>query len=203
MAGRKTLINDALIDTICSLIEECATDKTACEDAGVSYRTFYYWIERGEKEDKRIIEILDKQAADDPQDYDDLINPNELPYLQFLRSITRARARALKNASKAVHKSIQGYELKETYRRVEQRPVLDKNGVQKLDAYGNPLFTQVINSYQKVVDVAPDWRAGMEFLERRDRANWSKQLSLVGNPDEPLTIEIVRVVKDLPKNQNE
>src|SRR6056300_1609030 len=50
--GRKTKINEKVIEKICTAIKLGCTVQLAAGYAGITVRTLYYWIQRG-KEDQR------------------------------------------------------------------------------------------------------------------------------------------------------
>lgn len=67
--GRKTLLNPALCRMICNLLADANTIATVCAACGIDERSFYNWMERGEKESRG-------------------------EFFQFFQSATRARATA-------------------------------------------------------------------------------------------------------------
>jgi hypothetical protein len=52
-AGRRTLLTAELQRDICAFIRAGAYDYAAAEACGISRRTFFEWLERGERESKR------------------------------------------------------------------------------------------------------------------------------------------------------
>lgn len=68
--GRPTILTDELRDELCAHIESPMAVRHACAMVGISERTFYNWMERGE---------------------DDDASPE---FVQFVQAVGRARARA-------------------------------------------------------------------------------------------------------------
>jgi hypothetical protein len=81
--GRRTLLTAELQRDICAFVRAGAYDYAAAEACGISRRTFFEWLERGERESKR----------------------GRAPvYVQFARAIRRAQAEARVSAEVTVKK---------------------------------------------------------------------------------------------------
>ena len=81
-AGRKTLLNDKRLKAITTMLRAGAYVDDACQSVGISDRTFYNWANRGRVQEERIEAGLE-------------IEPDEEPFLQFLRSIREADAEGI------------------------------------------------------------------------------------------------------------
>ena len=81
--GRRTLLTAELQRDICAFVRAGAYDYAAAEACGISRRSFFEWLERGERESKR----------------------GRAPvYVQFARAIRRAQAEARVSAEVTVKK---------------------------------------------------------------------------------------------------
>lgn len=89
-------------------------------------------------------------------------------YSEFSDAVTRARATARQRAVAAIRHALVGFERKETYtERIERDgKVFEKTSI-------------------KTIQEAPDWRAAVEYLKRRDPEHWSEKI----NHEQHVTIE--------------
>lgn len=163
--ARPTKLNPDTAQTIIDHIAGCATYKAAAEAAGISYDTFNNWMRRG-REDRAWCDAHPNAC----------VLMEELAFVQFFDAVTRAQARALTGASRSVHEGFMGAVAREFVREVITEPVRDKAGNLVLEANNEPkMFTRTIER-EVVKQKEPDWRAGIEFLKRRDPENWSDKL---------------------------
>lgn len=96
-------------------------------------------------------------------------------YREFLDAVTRARSEATVKAIDAFRSGLAPTTVKEE--------VIETVSETRLDKDGNPYqYTKTVTRQKRVVQ-PPDWRAGMEWLQRRDKANWSARVEQV-EPDE-------------------
>lgn len=79
--GRKTELNEEVLEKIMDNIRAGIPIKTAVAMAGVAERTYFNWMKRGSDEEFRI------SKGEEP-------NPEESLFLHFLQSATRAREEA-------------------------------------------------------------------------------------------------------------
>ena len=91
-AGRPTSLTPDTQALITQALAACVPVRHACEAAGISYRTFYNWLGRGE-----VAELIEDPAA---------IPPDELPYVQFLHATRVARARGLSMAAATLYQLV-------------------------------------------------------------------------------------------------
>lgn len=80
--GRPTLLTDEVRERIVSAVAGGAYFDDAAQFAGITERTFYNWIRRG----KDAQEIMEAGGE---------IPDSEIPFLQFLQEVERARANAV------------------------------------------------------------------------------------------------------------
>lgn len=81
-AGRKTILNQVLIDEIVQVIRAGNYIKVACQYVGISESAYHKWTRRGEKEIARREEL---------EELDELAEREEI-FVQFVLSCARARA---------------------------------------------------------------------------------------------------------------
>lgn len=147
-----------MLDSIDRLIGIGCTIDVTCDAIDITRRTFYNW----KIESQRLNDLADASPRI-------LVTLDDVPMLRFLPIITQANARAMALAVNAVHSAILGerrvYE--EPYTYTETRLRKAKNGEEIPYLYQETRFRQVENV------TPPDWRAGIEFLKRRDPATWN------------------------------
>jgi len=77
--GRRIKLTGEAIGGICEYIKEGSTVAHACMASGISRRTYYYWIERGEQ-------VEEKEANEE------ILTEEEGLFLQFIQAIRKAEA---------------------------------------------------------------------------------------------------------------
>lgn len=97
--GRYSTLTNEKAVRIVEALEGGAHDEVACEHAGVPVRTFYAWLDRGEKELERII------AAEQTTTEEIKPLPAELPFIQFLHAVQVARSTAELSALRSVRRA--------------------------------------------------------------------------------------------------
>lgn len=88
-------------------------------------------------------------------------------FFDFFNAIMRARAEALVTGAAAIHSGAVGGETVEEYTEVVKETRTGKDG--------KPYTTQYEKTTIKRIKHPPDWRAGVEYLKRRDPDNWSEK----------------------------
>lgn len=83
VAGRRTKCTPRITDKICEALRDGNFVKVACEYVGIGESTYYLWVERGREELERVAE--DGRRS---------IRKSEEPYVEFMESVTHARAAA-------------------------------------------------------------------------------------------------------------
>jgi hypothetical protein len=83
--GRRIKLTQEVYETIITTLEEGNFFCTACQIAGVTERTCYNWMRRGE-------ELNTRYPEDDPTDAEELL------FLSFYVAVKRAKAVAISNA---------------------------------------------------------------------------------------------------------
>lgn len=94
--GRRATLTDQITQELVAIIEAGNYFVTACRSVGLPEATFYCWLERGEKELMRIMD-LEKETGEQVEP-----EASELPYIQFLDAIKKAEGAAETVAIKAV-----------------------------------------------------------------------------------------------------
>lgn len=111
------------------------------------------------------------------------------------RQIDEAEAEAHGNAAKAVTAAFQPQQ--------EVVTVIDRHEETRLAPDGTPYQHVTITEKTTIRERPGDWRAGIEYLRRRDRDSWSDRREMTGKDGAPL--EAVLTLKDAlgaddPKN---
>ena len=90
--GRRTTLTPEVQDDLVKIIQIGNYYATACRYVGVPESTFYRWLERGEKEIVRIVEL--EQKNDDGGKKHKEVKPDkhEMIYVEFWEDIKRADA---------------------------------------------------------------------------------------------------------------
>lgn len=104
----------------------------------------------------------------------------------FKQAVEEAEAEARRNATAAVTAAYNPQE--------EIRTVTDRIEETRFDKDGNPYQYVSVKTHTTVIQRPGDWRAGIEFLRRRDKENWSDRRELTGKDGNP--IEGVLTLKD-------
>lgn len=81
-AGRKTLLTPERLEAITTMLRAGAYVDDACRSVGISDRTFYNWMQRGNVQQERLAAGLE-------------VEPDEEPFLQFLHSVQEADAEGI------------------------------------------------------------------------------------------------------------
>ena len=148
-------LGDALLDVLASgslVVDACA----AC---GISDRTFYGWIEKGN-------ELIDEPPTGDDGEPRELTG-DERAYVHFAQAATRARAQAKVLHVENLRRGAVGQ---------DAEYVTTTDGKIVHDRRGRPIV--------KRPGTAPDWRASAFYLERTDPANWGRRVAIDVDPDD-------------------
>lgn len=184
--GRKTKLNDQLSDDIIALLEIGTPDETMCEHIHIHKATFYNWLKWGRGyaaggSNGELI-VVDGQEIQLPKS-------GKTRYIEFLDAVTRARAAAKVHSVQAIHDAISGTEtVTEIIEHIEEIR-LKKDGSEY--------------NYEKTVEKtvtvhnAPEWRAAMEYLERRDPDNWRKQQKIDLEGTLQLSDDVISLLKKM------
>jgi transposase-like protein len=150
--ARPNKLTPAVRKIIVDHVKIGATVEDACALAGITETTFYNWMQAGRNSDSGV-------------------------RFEFFEAVTRARKEASVAAIITLRRSFSN-EAKTVTRKREQFTEI------RLRTVKNPetgVVEQVPYEYSKttVTDIEtaapPDWRAAIEYLKRRDSANWSEK----------------------------
>lgn len=190
--GRPTKLTPEVANIIIQHIGECATYESAANAAGISYSTFRSWMVRGEQDGAWV------EARPNA-----LVLPEQLRFVEFSEAVTRAQAQALATAARSVHEGITGAVAREFTREKITEPARDKAGNIILDKdTQKPMMVERTLERETVKQKEPDWRAGIEFLKRRDTDNWTDKLIIEATlkqvPSEALSLlpELARLAEE-------
>lgn len=179
--GRSTLALDKkLIRAICGFLAEGGTDRDAAELAGISTAVFYKWIASG-----KFWKEHDRESAVAVPNGLLTTEPGISLSIEFMEGVTRARAKARRRAIQALKFGAEGGTSKRVVTKVftETRQTRDGKGTWEYRR------EELINESTLH---APDWRAGVEYLKRRDRDNWTERIDSMAVDFET---EIVKRIK--------
>jgi len=106
----------------------------------------------------------------------------------FLEAVNRAQTNAHLAAVGAIRYAIQGHP--------EESTTTETYTETRLDKKGNPYDHKRTVTKRTVAHVAPDWRAAIDYLKRRDPEHWSDKLNIT--IEGGLTVEFVnRIVRQM------
>lgn len=156
------------------LLERGGTDADACEQMGLSKARFYTYLQTGRA--MKGLEAMPK-VAPEPGEKRELC-------LEFLEVVTRARATARLRAAETITRAIEGAES-------GKRTVTTLREI-RLDSENKPYVYERETIVEEIYKTAPDWRAAIEFLARRDKPNWSERIEIQAVPFEEKVIHMIR-----------
>lgn len=182
--GRRSKLTPELQKQICDNLELGMTVPDICNLAGIHIATYFNWRNAGEAVRDDIRKLQQQGYVDESPE----VREREAdPYLGFLEASTYAASRANQTAVAAIKSGQVGGKstllrrdrIEETKLRKEVR--FEELGIDPHT--GKMLQAKVIEEipYQHIKETvseieehaAPDWRAGMEFLRRREPKFWS------------------------------
>lgn len=156
--ARETKLTAKRKERIIELLSMGATDKDVCAAVGIAERTFYTWLQDGREE---------KSEAK----------------MQFLQSVTRARAQANLVAIESVRLGMLPSQITVDATETIKETRLNKNG--------QPYTYEKTVSRRQLTKQPGDWKAGIEFLKRRDPDHWSEKIVISLSPED---LEAVRAL---------
>lgn len=152
--GRKSKFTPELRKSIEKLIANGGTDVDVCRAVGIDNSTLYLWLAIGNAI------INDEVHARKPETEDE-----QLPYVEFVEAVSRARAKAQLLAIAAFRSGLLPSKIVQTFTETITETRLKKDGTEF--------------EYKKTIERTsitknpPDWRAGEAWAKRRDPDNWS------------------------------
>lgn len=163
-----------MIEDFKSLLVTGGTDRDACELCGVAPSTFYHWLQVG-----KAVKGLEPMPANAPESEErrDLC-------LVFLDTVTRARATARLNAIKAIKAAIDGAKGKET-------TVIEFEET-RLKRDGTEYIYRRKSTSNKTIDLVPNPQIALEYLARRDKAEWSPRSETMSID---FNLEVIRAIQ--------
>lgn len=90
--GRPSKLTAELQERVLDAVLEGAFIEVACQACGISKRTFYRWLKRGEEAEARAMEQFDSDDEPDLEDLYEHVAPEEWPYLDFCHAVQSAEA---------------------------------------------------------------------------------------------------------------
>ena len=158
--ARPTKLTPELTGQIENLLGIGCTVEVTCSAVGIGQSTFYQW----KQQSARLRELA--EAGENARA---VIAGEDLPLLEFAEALTRAQARAHVVATMAVHSALVEHRYTESvpYMYSETRLRKGRDGEEIHYVYQEIRLRTVEHL------IPPDWRAGVEFLKRRDPAAWN------------------------------
>jgi hypothetical protein len=151
--ARKSKLTPDTQARIVQLLEVGCTVEDAAAQVGITKQTYYNWCKWGEER---------KSGS----------------YFDFLDASTRAMSRARVVAVTAIRSALapqhQVTDATETVTETRLRKVR-KDGAVIEEPY---TYTKTVTR-NSVTKLPPDWRAGIDYLKRRDKLNWSERTETV------------------------
>lgn len=158
--------------------------KQACAIAGISYRQWLRWEEKGKEEIERVADSGARAK----------VRKSAQPYVDLVEQLRKAEAERNKNLVTTV------YEAGKLPRIVKETKITQflEKGI-------------VVNEVRVVTrkEAPPEWRAAIAMLERTDKENWSRRSEITGAdgrelPSSQLSVQnVIPGFSDLPKEVQE
>lgn len=169
-AGRSSFwITPDRLAALEKLLEGGATDRDMCERLGLSQSSFYTYCQTGRA--MKGLEAMPKTAPSNPV--------SRALCLELLETVTRARATARLKAINAIMNAIEGAKAGERTTVTYSETILDRQGYPVIDPETKqPMMYTKQTITEKVIQHPPDWRAGIEYLARRDKTEWSERFQI-------------------------
>lgn len=152
MAGRKTKFTPEACEKIVNALRVGNTRRASALGAGISEALFYEWLKKGGK-------------------------AKSGEFLEFLEAVTRAEAECEIQNVAILKKAAAGYKSRivTTKTKSHTEIVRKADGEPLTDAEGNPKTVVVAVTETTIRESDEfDWRAALEWLKRRNPADWSE-----------------------------
>ncbi|MDZ4768372.1 MAG: hypothetical protein SGJ24_04525 [Chloroflexota bacterium] len=158
MSGRPSLLTAEMQAKTCEYLRIGVTIENICDAVNISTRSYQYWRAIGEAIDAgERHPLMPKDAA------------QRDACLQFFRATTRAHAEAHVAAVVALRTGMTAAETrKQTVKTFSETRLRAGTGGEQV-----PYTYTRTERVEETTNHPPDWRAGIEYLRRRDAANWS------------------------------
>lgn len=153
---RPTKLNPELQQKIVERLQAGSTIKATCDSVGIAESSYYLWIAIGEAHSKG------ETHANMPRTI-----AERDAYSEFSEAVTRAQADGLIQAAVRFRQGMNPYDTESVTTETLEETRLDKEG--------KPYTYRKTVTKKTVAHMPGDWRAAMEYLARRDPANWAQQ----------------------------
>lgn len=157
--GRPTKFTSTLSEQLISLLAMGCTIEDSCAAVKITRTTFYNWIQQSET--LKAIDPAERIAVATKSD--------EEAFLYFSDAVARAQAQARVVAVGAIRSALtpqpQVTETVDVYTEIRLRK--NEKGEEV------PYLYEERRTRRTVTEVAPDWRAAVEYLKRRDPEHWA------------------------------
>ncbi len=150
--GRPTALTAEIQTRICEALRVGNTRTAAAAHAGIVRATFYNWLDRGANPRRTTRGKIFKADED------------------FLDTVTRAENAAEVRCVAAIQKAAQGWPVKKTTTKTDKKII-------GRDDQGNPVYgTETSTTVVEYTEY--DWRAALEWLQRRYPKQWGLRLRI-------------------------
>jgi hypothetical protein len=169
--SRQSKLNNSLQKRIVSLLSKGNTDEYVCDAVNISKTAFYQWLQIGQA-------IIDDKPHDrKPEDTED-----QKRFVDFVNAVSRARAKANMRAVDAFRSGL----MPSTVKEVQTEEYTET----RINPYGKEFEYKQTQTRTIIRTNPPDWRAGAQWLARRDKANWSERTEVTGKDGKAIDVDI-------------
>lgn len=177
----RSQLTDDVQETICRLIREGVTDKEAFTQAGISETTFYRWTAIGE-------------CVANRQNHDEMPKTKAAQERrrEFWEAVTRARSDRKALLEKSVYEVATG-------QTKTQKVIVETFRETRLTRKGDPYEYVKTTERKEIGQLAPDYKASLEYLSRQYGADWlpAKQRIVFEQMDGTTRELLVRLLQKL------
>ena len=178
--GRPTKLTPEIQRRLCDALRAGNTREAAASYAGIARSTFYNWLERG-RNPRRTTKGRVFKA--------------DKGFLDFLDTVTRAENEAEVRCVAVLQKAAHGWPVKKTTTRTEKKIIGKTKAGRPL--YGTETATTVVEYTEY------DWRAALEWLQRRYPKRWGLRLRIEQIVEDELTEAMDRLEAGLDRETYE
>ena len=160
--GRPLKLTPELMTEIGNLLTLGCTVEDMCARVAINKTTFYRWVNTS----RDLVHWADEQVkANRPLP---LATSQDVLFCNFHDAVVRAQSAARITATAAIRTALSGYSETETTTETFTETRLRKTAEGGEEPY---TYTRTVTR-RTITEHAPDWRAAVEYLKRRDPANW-------------------------------
>jgi transposase-like protein len=173
--ARPTKLTPDTQQKIVERLQAGSTVEATCDSVGIAKSSFYLWLAIGNAH----------ANGETHESMPRLVAEREM-FSEFSDAVTRAQADGLIQAAVRFRQGMNPYDTESVTTETLEETRLDKEG--------KPYVYRKTITKKTIAHFPGDWRAAMEYLARRDPANWAQQKishELTGKDGGALTIKVV------------